>query len=98
MKKYRRFNSVLHPHVQRGAFVTLRQAAGHQDKPLPNRDFLDTHFRLCEIFHTSGLADEVEYNAKRWDQMQQEGCGRVLQEDGSTNLTEFLQVAFFGVA
>lgn len=64
---------------------------------LPAREFLDTHFRLCEIFHASGLAEEIEENFRRWDQINQEASHHVLQEDGSTNVAELLQVALFGV-
>ncbi|KOS39711.1 hypothetical protein ACN38_g9454 [Penicillium nordicum] len=78
--------------------VTLRQADGHQEKPLPGREFLDTHFRLYEIFHASGLAKEVEDNYRRWDQIKQQASGHSLLEDGSTNVAEILQTALFGVA
>ncbi|KAJ5931304.1 hypothetical protein N7516_005793 [Penicillium verrucosum] len=97
VKKYPRFDSILHPHIQNGTMVTLRQADGHQEKPLPGREFLDTHFRLCEIFHASGLAKEVEDNYRRWDQIKQQASGHSLLEDGSTNVAEILQTALFSV-
>ncbi|KAJ6038389.1 hypothetical protein N7460_008160 [Penicillium canescens] len=93
VKKYPRFNSVLHAQIPNGTLITLRQAAG-QDKPLPARDFLETHYRLCEIWHASGFAEEFEYNARCWDDIKQETNGCVLQEDGSTGLAEILETAF----
>jgi hypothetical protein len=97
LKTYRCFNPILIPYVQNGAFVTLRQAAGYEDKRLPARDLLDTHFRLCEIWHASSFAEQVEYNTERWDRMKQEAYGGFLQEDGSTDLAKFLQTAFSSV-
>ncbi|KAJ5815923.1 hypothetical protein N7447_008156 [Penicillium robsamsonii] len=97
VKEYPRFSSILYPHFQNGAKVTLRQADGYQDKALSAREFLDTHFRLCEIFHASDLAKEVEENSGRWDQIKQQKAGHSLEEDGSTNLAEILQTALFDV-
>ncbi|KAJ5493444.1 hypothetical protein N7539_002190 [Penicillium diatomitis] len=77
-----------------GAIVTLRQAVGHADKPLPSTDLLDMHWRVCEIFHASGMAEEVKLVEQRWFKLKHDLCGRSLPEDGSLNLEEVLHVAF----
>lgn len=77
-----------------GTLITITQAPGEEDKALPNRDFLDTHYRLCEIWHASGFAEVMEYNARRWASMKQRTCGRVVKEDGSSDLSEWIQAAF----
>ncbi|KAF7719036.1 Uncharacterized protein PECH_000218 [Penicillium ucsense] len=76
------------------ATVTLRQAFGHEDKPLPSTDLLDMHWRLCEIFHASGMAEEVKLVEQRWFKLKHDLCGCSLPEDGSLNLEEVLHVAF----
>ncbi|KAJ5105692.1 hypothetical protein NUU61_003039 [Penicillium alfredii] len=58
VKKYKSLDPFIFRVIPDDASVTLRQSTGHENKSLPNRDFLDTHFRLCEIWHASGMAEE----------------------------------------
>ncbi|KAJ6109945.1 hypothetical protein N7486_002180 [Penicillium sp. IBT 16267x] len=57
VKFYNGFNTLIAPH--NGKLITLDQAPGHEDKALPHPTFLDTHYRPCEIWHTSGGAEEL---------------------------------------
>ncbi|CAI7661197.1 unnamed protein product [Penicillium viridicatum] len=89
-------HSQLHVEFQTFKIALQPMADVHWYKLLPASEFLDTRFRPCEISHASGFAEEVEENSRRWDQIKQEGSHHVLQEDGSTNVAEFLQTGLFG--
>lgn len=94
LKKYRGCHSAIWHLLAEDSVITLRQAAGHEDKPLPLRELLDTHYRLAEIYHAAGFAEEAALNARRWDKIKEEARGHSLREDGSTNVSDILFTAF----
>lgn len=78
--------------------ITLQQSSGHENIALPSEEFLDAHYRLCEIWHASGMAEESASRAYRWDETKRGLCGHLLREDGSSDVREFLELALFGYA
>ncbi|PWY81703.1 hypothetical protein BO94DRAFT_536927 [Aspergillus sclerotioniger CBS 115572] len=75
--------------------VTFTQAEGHKDIPLPDPALLNCHYRVAEILHATGLAEVIDRDYDRWNELRHAPSGAQLQEDGSTDLTHYLDAAFW---
>ncbi|KAJ5941362.1 hypothetical protein N7516_001530 [Penicillium verrucosum] len=64
----------------------------HPEVASVNRNLLDLHWRLCEVFNASGAGGEIDRVLEKWDKIKERsGC---LATDGSTKIEELLWFSF----
>lgn len=66
--------------------VRLQAAVGAENIRLPDPRFLQVHYTLAEIFHTSGMGESIDRLIREFEQT---GC---FAEDGSTDVVQLLTV------
>lgn len=79
-----------------GTEITFKQAPGYENLPLPNKEYLECHYRLAQIFHASGMGEYIDRHLRHWDKLKEASEGSCLAEDGSSDLTTVLGVALWG--
>ncbi|KAJ9292394.1 hypothetical protein DTO021C3_287 [Paecilomyces variotii] len=98
LKTYRR---AISGHVKREIAkvgrVTLQQANGAEDVPLPSAVLLDCHWRVAEILNASGMGEEFDRHWREWEDIKMSTGDDCLKEDGSTDVTRYLEVAFWNL-
>ncbi|OJJ42581.1 hypothetical protein ASPZODRAFT_104994 [Penicilliopsis zonata CBS 506.65] len=94
---YKRFSIEMKPFAPDGVEITFKKAPGCEDLPLPCREYIDCHYRLAEVFHASGMGEEIDRHLRRWEEMKQEADEFYLAEDGSSDIDFILRVAFWDV-
>lgn len=79
--------------------VTIQRGPDGEGIRLPSRHLLDCHWRIAEILHASGMGVFIDQINREWEDIKEgEGHG-CLREDGGSNVSKFLNVAFWtGVA
>lgn len=77
--------------------VTLQQANGAEDVPLPSAVLLDCHWRVSEILNASGMGEEFDRHLREWEDIKMSTGDGCLKEDGSTDVTRYLEVAFWNL-
>ncbi|OOF90161.1 hypothetical protein ASPCADRAFT_10910 [Aspergillus carbonarius ITEM 5010] len=95
VKSYGYLNYYERQMIPSNRLVTFRQAEGHKDIPLPDPVLLDCHYRIAEILHATGLAEVIDRDFDRWDEMRRAPNAAQLREDGSTDITRYLEAAFW---
>ncbi|KAI9369107.1 hypothetical protein BJX61DRAFT_549831 [Aspergillus egyptiacus] len=93
---YKRFSLEMKQYAPHGTEITFKQAPGYENLPLLNKEYLECHYRLAQIFHASGIDEYIDRNLRRWDKLKEASEGSCLAEDGSSDLTTVLTVALWG--
>ncbi|KAJ9223654.1 hypothetical protein DTO169C6_4006 [Paecilomyces variotii] len=83
---YDGFDDVFSPLLPKDRLLRLSVSPGNEDIKLPDPDFLDTHYRLAEIFHASGMDEEIDRHIQDFKDL------ICLAEDGSTNINQLLTI------
>lgn len=86
MNVYDGFDDVFSPLLPKDRLLRLSVSPGNEDIKLPDPDFLDTHYRLAEIFHASGMDEEIDRHIQDFKDL------ICLAEDGSTNINQLLTI------
>ncbi|PYI04448.1 hypothetical protein BO78DRAFT_320413 [Aspergillus sclerotiicarbonarius CBS 121057] len=98
LKVYRSANAEVDVIIGQTGMVTFKQATGYKDIPLPDADILECHYRLAEILNATGLGKEINWHFENWNRMRRAPEAGQLTEDGSTDLTSYLEAAFWWAA
>ncbi|KAL2825450.1 hypothetical protein BDW59DRAFT_161677 [Aspergillus cavernicola] len=75
--------------------VQFEKAKGAERLPLPDPACLDCHYRLAEILNASAMGDYIDKKLKDWRDLKGSTGPGHLSANGSTEITELLQVAFW---
>lgn len=73
--------------------VTFTKAPGAENLLLPCRVFLDSHYRLAEILHASGMGEFIDQKIRDWEKMKNGPDCHQLRADGGTDLDKILRTA-----
>ncbi|KAJ9296394.1 hypothetical protein DTO271G3_5092 [Paecilomyces variotii] len=76
--------------------VTLQAANGAGDVPMPNPVLLECHWRVAEILNASGMGEEIDKYMRELEAVKTSMGGGSLNEDGSSDLSRYLDAAFWG--
>ncbi|KAJ5578155.1 uncharacterized protein N7459_007119 [Penicillium hispanicum] len=88
VKVFNRFPTLERQLLPESGHMVLKKADDAQDLDLPNPALLDCHYRLAEILNASGMAEVIERNFRRWEDLK--GTCNLLREDGGTDIGAFL--------
>ncbi|KAJ9321909.1 hypothetical protein DTO027B5_5343 [Paecilomyces variotii] len=86
LKVYDGFDNVFSPLLPKDGLLQLSVSPGNEDIKLPDPNFLDTHYRLAEIFHASRIDEEIDRHIQDFKDL------TCLAEDGSTNINQLLTI------
>ncbi|KAJ9300187.1 hypothetical protein DTO271G3_2304 [Paecilomyces variotii] len=86
VKVYDGFEDLFLPLLPKDGLLRLSASPGDEDIKLPDPDFLDTHCRLAEILHASGMDEEIDRHIQDYEDL------TCLAEDGSTNINQLLTI------
>ncbi|KAJ9243408.1 hypothetical protein DTO169E5_2651 [Paecilomyces variotii] len=86
VKVYNGFDDIFSPLLPKDGLLRLSTSPGNEDIELPDPEFLDTHYRLAEIFHASGMDEEIDRHIQDFKDL------TCLAEDGSTNINQLLTI------
>ena len=76
--------------------VTLQAADGAGDDPMPNPVLLDCHWRVAEILNASGMGKEIDKHMRELEAVKISMGDSSLNEDGSSDLSRYLDAVFWG--
>jgi hypothetical protein len=79
-----------------GAEIKFKQAPGYEELQLPNKEYLECHYRLSQVFHATGMGEYIDRNLQRRDEMKAATSGSCLAENGTSDLTDIFNVALWG--
>ncbi|KAF7713480.1 Uncharacterized protein PECH_001257 [Penicillium ucsense] len=93
VKTYRGCSALTRMWSPASGFIELKQADDATDLKLPDRDYLDCHWRITEIFNASGMGEVIDKHFQEWEDLK--GTCHELREDGTTNVDRFLRAGLW---
>ncbi|OJJ50420.1 hypothetical protein ASPZODRAFT_13500 [Penicilliopsis zonata CBS 506.65] len=74
--------------------IEFTRAPGTENYALPSAALLDCHYRLAEILNASGMAEVIDEQWRRWEDLR-ESTGGSVHPDGKTDIGGYLNAALW---
>ncbi|KAF5865276.1 hypothetical protein ETB97_004859 [Aspergillus alliaceus] len=94
IKVFRRYPNLDRQQLPESGYIELKKADDAQDLDLPSPALLDCHYRLAEILNASGMAEVIERNFRKWEDLKG-SAPNLLRADGGTDIGHFLRAGLW---